>query len=158
VRAKTMKYRIAYVRYFAFHESVTQTKCIASKDPYEQHFGVSSSHLTNSTREAVEKSFWSTSSLSCGRLGSVSQSLPSGSSSMTSNLAPSFVFILLINAIKSDTNCFIKIVNRLRSSFEEKQAKLPQGRKLHNIDFFIANRYHRAQRFARRHTFNITFL
>ena len=47
-------------------------------DPYEAHFGMSSSVLTEGAREAVDQRSWSTRREKSGKLGGVVESLPEG--------------------------------------------------------------------------------
>ncbi|OCH93789.1 digestive organ expansion factor [Obba rivulosa] len=79
-----------------------------STDSYEAHFGAHSAVLTPSAREAVDRRAWTTFREKCGRLGTLMQVLPEGSSS---------------TEWRKDRQ---KIPDKLREPFDGRQAKLPR--------------------------------
>lgn len=50
------------------------------QDPYEEHFGAQSSHLSPISQGAMERNSWRTTRLNWRTLGSVNESVPEGSS------------------------------------------------------------------------------
>ncbi|TBU33717.1 digestive organ expansion factor [Dichomitus squalens] len=79
-----------------------------SMDPYEAHFGLSPSVLTDRAREAVDQKSWTTRREKCGKLGSVAESVPEGAD------GPNAV------SVKH------KILDRLKEPLQARQAKLPR--------------------------------
>ncbi|THH17887.1 hypothetical protein EW146_g3024 [Bondarzewia mesenterica] len=75
-----------------------------AQDPYESHFGAKSSILTDSARESTDKRSWTSTSSSRGKLWSVLESLPIGSS-------------------KPEQSSKLPILERLKKPFKEQQAK-----------------------------------
>ncbi|KAI0049972.1 DUF1253-domain-containing protein [Auriscalpium vulgare] len=88
-------------------------------DPYEHHFGGSTSILSDTVRESVESRAWSTSASSFSKLGSVVTSVPSGSSSLAPQKSNSF-----------------GILKRLKEPFDGRQSKLPKDRREFQNDIF----------------------
>ncbi|EJF65447.1 digestive organ expansion factor [Dichomitus squalens LYAD-421 SS1] len=79
-----------------------------SMDPYEAHFGLSPSVLTDRAREAVDQKSWTTRREKCGKLGGVAESVPEGAD------GPNAV------SVKH------KILDRLKEPLQARQAKLPR--------------------------------
>ena len=51
---------------------------VAEADPYEEHFGLNPSILTDAARKAVDQRSWVTSRRNFGKLGGVVESAPEG--------------------------------------------------------------------------------
>ncbi|KAF9073662.1 digestive organ expansion factor [Rhodocollybia butyracea] len=49
-----------------------------TKDPYEQHFGCNSVHLSEASRSSVDRKAWTSQKLSRGKLGTTYESVPEG--------------------------------------------------------------------------------
>ncbi|KAI0032904.1 digestive organ expansion factor [Vararia minispora EC-137] len=81
-------------------------------DPYERHFGVAASYITEPARQAVENRSFTTSSTSYGKLGSIAESVPTSLFPITRSKDPHST-----------------VLQRLRSPLVERQARLPQGRR-----------------------------
>lgn len=60
----------------AFAESATHIALDSSNDPYESHFGPSSSDLSEAKRQAVENKSWKMHRVQCGKLGGAVDYLP----------------------------------------------------------------------------------
>ncbi|TFY69144.1 hypothetical protein EVG20_g3278 [Dentipellis fragilis] len=96
-----------------------------TQDPYEQHFGINSSTINSTAKEAVDSKSWTTAVSTKRKLGSVAVSVPSGSSSPSS----------LANGSAS-------ISERLKEPFQELQAKLkPDQRDFQNDLLSIVSTY-----------------
>ncbi|PIL35937.1 hypothetical protein GSI_01597 [Ganoderma sinense ZZ0214-1] len=81
---------------------------VSGTDPYEAHFGLSPSMLTEGAREAVDQRSWTQRRDKCGRLGGVVESLPEG--------------IVGSNAMSTKH----KIPEKMREPLQARQAKLPR--------------------------------
>ncbi|KAI0916433.1 hypothetical protein AcV5_006869 [Taiwanofungus camphoratus] len=79
-------------------------------DPYEQHFGANSIALTDHAQEGVDRKAWKTSRNKLGKLGTVLQSVPDGS---TMDVVP-------------NNSQRIAIIDKLKSPLEALQVKLPR--------------------------------
>ncbi|KAH9942377.1 digestive organ expansion factor [Epithele typhae] len=80
----------------------------AGADPYEAHFGLTPSVLTQSAREAVDRREWATRRDKCGKMGAVVESVPEG---------------VEHSSVSGSKH---KIPQKLREPMEARQSKLPR--------------------------------
>ena len=106
----------------------TDTCSASGTDPYEAHFGLSPSGLTEEAREAVGQKSWSTRREKCGRLGPVVESLPEGSVSTNTANAKHMVCAHIDLSEKGMPNYVsYQIPEKMREPLQKRQAKLPRG-------------------------------
>lgn len=121
-------------------------------NPYERHFGPSSQDFSTEKRDLVDQKEWKSSKARVGKLGNVAEYSVGGSVKQAEISEPSKL------AVCSFTQHFhrifdpeIKILERLRTPFQERQAKLPKGRLWGNLHCsFGSQLLNRTHRIAKR--------
>ena len=63
---------------YTFYHRYKRTRQDTSSDPYETHFGLTPSSLSEHARDAVDRKEWTTRREKCGKLGAVVQSVLEG--------------------------------------------------------------------------------
>ena len=106
----------------------TDTCSASGTDPYEAHFGLSPSGVTEEAREAVGQKSWSTRRDKCGRLGPVVESQPEGGVSInTANAKHKVCVHVILTEIPMSNYASYQIPEKMRQPLQKRQAKLPRG-------------------------------
>ena len=99
------------------------------QDPYEDHFGAQSSHLSPTSQSAAERNAWKTTRLNWRTLGPVTEYVPDGSSppGLPTNGNPASVRMLSCQLLPRSLSTITQVLPRLKIQFESSQEKLAQS-------------------------------
>jgi U3 small nucleolar RNA-associated protein 25 len=99
------------------------------KDPYEEHFGAQSSHLSPTSQGAMERNSWRTTRSSWRTLGSLTESVPEDSNlpDLPTNGNPVAVRRFLVHLCSLSSSTITQVLPRLKIQFESSQEKLAQS-------------------------------